>query len=101
MNDCCGSSPVTFALMADKLLETTPLVSGAAILLAFFAGYKYAQRSQTVREIPAENKELRGDVALGSGEAPMVSLILPAASFLRFTYLIYRVSLTSVNIRWS
>lgn len=87
MNDCCGSSEssVTFALiaksMADKLLETSPLVSGAAILLAFFAGYKYAQRSQTVREIPSE-KAARGDVASGSDEsAPIVSILFIAFRF--------------------
>lgn len=33
--------------MSDKILETSQLVSGAAILLSFFVGYKYALRSQT------------------------------------------------------
>lgn len=79
MNDCCGS-PVSSAsltlivkTMADKILDNTQLVSGAAILLAFFAGYKYAQRSLCVQENSAEKKE-RGAVASGSGEtAPIVT----------------------------
>lgn len=87
MNDCCGSSELSSSAlalivktMADKLLDTTPLISGAAILLAFFAGYKYAQRTQTVREIPVEKE--RGDVASGSGESLLkVNLLLPSDSF--------------------
>lgn len=31
--------------MSDKLLETTQVISGIAILLSFFAGYKYGLRN--------------------------------------------------------
>lgn len=33
--------------MSDKVLDTSQLVSGAAILLSFFVGYKYALRNQS------------------------------------------------------
>lgn len=99
MNDCCGSSESSVSLalivktMADNLLDTTPLISGAAILLAFFAGYKYARSTQTVLENPAGKNE-RGNVASGSssgsGEsAPIVSFVLSS----EFVLIIYGIKI--------
>lgn len=36
--------------MTDKLLDSTQLISGAAILLSFFVGYKYGLRNNSKPE---------------------------------------------------
>lgn len=36
--------------MSDKILDSTQLISGIAVLLSFFAGYKYGLRNNPIKE---------------------------------------------------
>lgn len=51
--------------MSDKLLEPTQVISGVAILLSFFAGYKYG-----LRNTPPQDE---GKVEKKNSDAPRVS----------------------------
>ena len=41
--------------MSEKILDSTQLVSGAAILLSFYVGYKYGCRINS--QLAAQNKK--------------------------------------------
>lgn len=36
--------------MSDKILDSTQVISGIAVLLSFFAGYKYGLRNAPIDE---------------------------------------------------
>jgi len=51
--------------MGDKLLDTTQIINGIAVLLSFFVGYKYAVKRHNVNEeeSSSSDKEARSDIA--------------------------------------
>lgn len=57
-------------IMADKLLDSTQLVSGIAIMLSFFAGYKYASKVNAQRD----DESLAGTSKTAEGERVCVSI---------------------------
>lgn len=58
--------------MSDVNLMTPQLVSGAAILLSFFAGYKYALRVMRSTESPIGAEAVQSTSAAASVAEPMV-----------------------------
>lgn len=60
--------------MSDVSLVTPQLVSGAAILLSFFAGYKYALRVMRSVESPVQSDKSDEAAAGSSGEPAVCSL---------------------------
>lgn len=56
--------------MSNPMLDNPQLVSGAAILLSFFVGYRYALRSQTPKaeESIKTEKDNSAEAAGGGGE---------------------------------
>lgn len=56
--------------MADKLLDTSQLVSGIAIMLSFFAGYKYATKGT------ANSEEEAAAAASSSSDREKVRMML-------------------------